>query len=137
MPPVDDGPGMPERIQTDEALSFEAFDLPISQGMVHGDTLYVSGQTGVDPDTNEMVDGGVEAEARAALENIGAILRAAGASFDDVVKMTVFVDDMDDFGTVNAVYEEFVSEPYPARSAFEAGDLAMDFSIELEVIAAL
>lgn len=128
---------MPERIQTDEALSFEAFDLPISQGVVHGDTLYVSGQTGVDPETNEMVEGGVEAEARMALENIGAILRAAGSSFDDVIKATVFVEDMDDFEAVNAVYEEFLSEPYPARSAVEVSDLALEFAVEIEAIAAV
>lgn len=128
---------MPEPVQTDDAPSFETFDLPISQAMIHGDTVYVSGQTGVDPETGEMVEGGVEAETRQALENVGAILEAAGCSFDDVVKATLFVDDMDDFGTVNEVYEEFVSEPYPARSAFEAGDLAMEFAIELEVVAAL
>lgn len=129
--------GMPEPVHTDDALSFEAFDLPISQGVVHGNTLYVSGQTGVDPETNEMVTGGVEAEARVAMENIGAILAAAGASFDDLVKVTVFVDDMDEFGTVNAVYEEFVSAPYPARSAVEVSDLAMEFSLEIEAIAAV
>lgn len=128
---------MPERIQTDAAPSFETFDLPISQAMVHGDTVYVAGQTGVDPETGEMVDGGVVAETRQAMANVEAILEAAGTSFDNVVKATLFVGDMDDFGAVNEVYEEFVSEPYPARSAFEAGDLAMDFSIELEVIAAL
>lgn len=128
---------MPERIQTDEAPSFETFDLPISQAVVHGDTVYVSGQTGVDPETGEMVEGGVEAETRQALENVGAILAAAGASFDDVLKATVFVGDMDDFETVNGVYEEFVSEPYPARSAVEVGDLAMEFAVEIEVIAAV
>jgi 2-iminobutanoate/2-iminopropanoate deaminase len=128
---------MPQRIKTDAALSFEEFNLPISQGMVHGDTLDVSGQTGVDPETNEMVTGGVEAAARQALENIGAILRAGGTTFDEVVKMTVFVDDMADFETVNAVYQEFVSEPYPARSAIEVSDLAMEFSLEIEAIAAV
>lgn len=128
---------MPTRIQTDEAPSFESFDLPISQAMVHGDTVYVSGQTGVDPETGEQVEGGVEAETRQALRNIGAVLAAAGATFDDVVKATVFVEDMDDFDTVNAVYSEFVSEPYPARSAIEASDLALAFAVEIEVIAAL
>lgn len=127
---------MPERVRTDDAPPFELFDLPISQAMIHGDTIYVSGQTGVVPGTGEMVEGGVEAETRQALENIRAILAAAGASFDDVIKATVFVDDMDAFGTVNAVYEEFVSEPYPARSAVEVSDLAMEFAVEIEVIAA-
>lgn len=126
---------MSERIRTDDAPSFETFDLPISQAVVHGDTVYVSGQTGVDPETGEMVEGGVEAETRQALENVSAILAAAGTSFDDVLKATVFVSDMDDFETVNGVYEEFVSEPYPARSAVEVGDLAMEFAVEIEVIA--
>lgn len=128
---------MPDRVRTDEAPPFELFDLPISQAMVHGDTVYVSGQTGVKPGTGEMVEGGVEAETRQALENVGAILDAAGSSFGDVIKATLFVEDMDDFGTVNAVYEEFVSEPYPARSAVEVSDLAMEFAVELEVIAAV
>lgn len=127
---------MPERVQTDEALSFESFDLPISQAMVHGDTVYVAGQTGVDPATNEMVAGGVAAETRQAMENVGAILAAAGSSFADVLAATVFVADMDDFEVVNGVYEEFVSEPYPARSAVEVSDLAMEFSVEIEVVAA-
>lgn len=128
---------MPESISTDEAPSFEAIDLPISQAVVHGDTVYVSGQTGVDPETGEKVDGGVAAETRQTLQNVGAILEAAGSSFDDVIKATVFVADMDHFDAVNGVYEEFVTEPYPARSAIEAGDLAADFAVEIEVIAAL
>lgn len=128
---------MPHRIQTDEAPSFEAFDLPISQAIVHGDTVYVSGQTGIDPATGNIVEGGVAAETRQALENIDAILTAAGTSFDDVVKATVYVAEMNDFQTVNEVYEDFVSKPFPARSAVEVSDLAMEFAIELDVIAAL
>lgn len=125
---------MPKSVHTDDA---PAFDLPFSQAISHGDTVYVSGQTGVDPGTGEMVEGGVEAETRQALKNIEAILDAAGSSLEDVVKATVFVTDMDDFGTVNEVYEEFVTEPYPARSAVEVNDLAMEFTVEIEVTAAL
>lgn len=128
---------MPDRVYTDDAPSFEAFDLPISQAIVHGDTVYVAGQTGVNPETNEMVEGGVEAETRQALENVDAIPNAAGSSLDDVVKATVFVEDMADFGSVNNVNKEFVSEPYPARSAVEVSDLAMEFAVEIEVTAAL
>jgi len=109
--------------------------LPISQARVHGDTVYVSGQVGIDPDTGEMVDGGVEAQARQILTNIESILDAADSSFEDILKATVFIEDMDNFEAVNEVYEEFVVSPYPARSAIEAG-LAMGFEVEIEVIAA-
>lgn len=128
---------MPEHVHTDDAVNFDDFDLPISQGVIHGDTLYVAGMTGVDPATSEPVDGGVAAETRQAMENIGAILEAAGSGFDDLLKVTVFVDDMDDFDLVNEVYAGFVSKPYPARSAIEAGDLAADFAVEIEAVAAV
>jgi len=128
---------MPDRVHTDEAPPFDQFDLPISQAIVHGDTVYVSGQAGIDPETGEVVDGGVETETRQTLENIGSILEAAGTSLDNVVEATVFVADLDDFGAVNEIYEEYVSEPYPARSAVEVSDLAMEFAVEIEVTAAL
>lgn len=128
---------MPEYVHTDDAPTFDADEVPLSQATVHDDTVYVSGQVGIDPETGEVVDGGVEAEARQALENVEAILDAAGSSLDDVVKATVFLNDVDDFETVNEVYGEFVPEPYPARSAFEAGDLAASFAVEIEVTAAL
>ncbi|WP_430504517.1 RidA family protein [Haloparvum sp. PAK95] len=126
---------MPEYIHTDDAPTFDADEVPLSQATVHDDTVYVSGQVGIDPETGEMVDGGVEAEARQALENAEAILDAAGSSLDDVVKATVFLNDVDDFETVNQVYGEFLPEPYPARSAFEVGDLAASLAVEIEVIA--
>lgn len=128
---------MLEAIHTEGAPSFESFDLPISQAIVHGDTVYVAGQTGIDPATGELVEGGIEAETRQTLENIEAILEAAGTSFDNVLKATVFIEDMTDFDRVNAVYRAFVSEPYPARSAVEVSDLALEFAMEIEVIAAL
>lgn len=126
---------MVEEVTTDEAPLKE--DLPFSQAIVHGDTVYVSGQVGTDPDTGEVVDGGVRAETRQIMENISAILEAAGTSIDNVVKATVFLDDVDDFGEFNEVYREYLSEPLPARSAFEVGDLAIDIAAEVEVIAAL
>lgn len=128
---------MPEPVQTDDAPSFEQFDLPISQAVVHGDTVYVAGQAGIDPETGELVEGGVAAETRQAMENVGAILDAAGTSFENVVDATIYVADMDDFGAVNDVYAEFVAEPFPARSAVEVSDLAMELSVELEVVAAV
>lgn len=128
---------MAERVQTEGAPSFEDYGLPISQAIKHGDTVYVAGQTGGDPETGEVVEGGVAEQTRQTLENISAILEAAGTSLDNVVKATVFIEDMDDFGEVNEVYAEYMSEPYPARSAVEVSDLAIDFEVEIEVIAAL
>lgn len=124
-------------IHTDDAPTFDTDEVPLSQATVHDDTVYVSGQVGIDPEMGELVDDGVEAEARQALENIEAILTAADTSFDDVVEATMFLTDVDDFETVNQVYGEFVPEPYPARSAFEVGDLAASFAVEIEVVAAL
>lgn len=80
---------MPERVRTDEAPSLELFRSPLLQAVIHGDTIHVFGQMGIDPESGEMVEGGIESETRQALENIGAVL--AAASFDDVTTATVFV----------------------------------------------
>ena len=126
---------MVESVSTDEAPVNE--DLPFSQAIVHGDTVYVSGQVGIDPETGDVVDGGIQAETRRTMANVGAILEAAGTSLENVVKTTVFLDDVDDFAAFNEAYGEFVDDPLPARSAFEVGDLAIDIAVEIEVIAAL
>jgi len=128
---------MTQHIQTDEAPSFEDLGLPISQATVHNDTLYVSGQVGIDPETGELVDGGVEAQTKRALENIEAVLDAADTTFESVLKATVFVESMGDISTINSIYEEYISAPYPARSAVEVSELAMDCVVEVEVIAGL
>lgn len=126
---------MVEEVSTDEAPLKE--DLPFSQAIVHGDTVYVSGQVGTDPETGEIVNGGIQEETHQIMENISAILKAAGTSMDNVVKATVFLDDIDEFGKFNEVYREHLTEPLPARSAFEVGDLAIEIAVEIEVIAAL
>lgn len=126
---------MVESISTDKAPLKD--DLPFSQAIVHGDTVYVSGQVGTDPDTDEIVDGGVQAETRQIMENISAILGAAGTSMDNLVKATVFLDDIDEFEEFNEVYREYLTEPLPARSAFEVSDLAIDIAVEIEVIVAI
>lgn len=128
---------MVRHVRTEEAPSFEELGLPISQATIHDESVYVSGQVGLDPETNSMVDGGIREQTKQTMRNIEAILDAAGTSIDDIIKTTVFVEDMDDFEAVNDVYAEFVSEPYPARSAVEVGELAMEFDVEIEVIAAL
>jgi 2-iminobutanoate/2-iminopropanoate deaminase len=128
---------MTQQVQTDEAPSFEALGLPISQARVHDGTVYVSGQVGIDPETGELVDGGVRDQTKQTLANIEAILKAAGASVEDIVKATVFVEDMDDIGAVNEEYEVFITEPYPARSAVEVSELALKCEVEIEVTAGL
>lgn len=125
---------MPETVETDDA---PISDAPLSQATIHGDTVYVSGQVPVDPGTGEIVEGGIEEQARQTLENIEAILEAAGSSIDDVLKVTVFLTDVDDFADFNAVYADFMGEPKPARSAIGVADLAIDIDVEIEAIAAL
>lgn len=136
MDPTEWSDSMVEGIQTDGAPSFDDYGLPISQAVAHGDTVYVAGQVGGDPETGERIEGDVQTETRRALENVAAILDAAGTSIDDVVKMTVFIEDMADFDAVNEVYAEYVTEPYPARSAIEVSNLAADFRVEIEAVAA-
>ena len=126
---------MVEEVSTDAAPNSESF--PFSQGIVHGDTVYTSGQIGMDPETGEVVEGGIRAETRRTMENVAAVLEAAGSSLDDAIKATVFLTDMDDFAAFNEVYAEYVSEPRPARSAVEVSGLARDIAVEVEMVAAL
>lgn len=120
-------------IQTDNAPESIG---PFSQGIVQGDTIYVSGQGPVDPDTGEIVGETPSEQTRQTLENIDAILGAADASLDDVVKTTVFLDDMRYYDEINETYSELLSDPYPARSAVEVVKLPVDIDVEIEVIAA-
>jgi 2-iminobutanoate/2-iminopropanoate deaminase len=120
-------------IQTDDAPESIG---PFSQGIVQGDTIYVSGQGPVDPDTGEIVGETAGEQTRRTLENVEAILEAAGASLADVVKTTVYLDDMRYYDAVNEVYGELLSDPYPARSAVEVVKLPVDIDVEIEVSAA-
>jgi reactive intermediate/imine deaminase len=122
-----------EEISTDDAPPAIG---PYSQGIRDGDTVYVSGQGAKDPETGEIADDAA-AQADRVLSNAAAILEAAGASLDDVVKATVFLDDIDDYEAVNEVYAERMGDPYPARSAVEVSDLPADIAVEIEVIASL
>lgn len=99
--------------------------------------IFISGQVGVNPDTGELVEGGIKAETRQTLENIKAILNESGATFEDVVKVSVFLNDIEKFNAMNEVYEEYFGDSKPARAAFEVGDLAKNFQVEIEAIAAL
>lgn len=121
-----------EEIHTEDAPAAIG---PYSQGIRDGDRIFVSGQGPVDPRTGDVVSDDAEEQTARTLENVAAVLDAAGCSLDDVVKATVFVTDMSDYEAVNAVYGRYMSEPYPARSAVEVSDLPIDIAVEIEVIA--
>jgi 2-iminobutanoate/2-iminopropanoate deaminase len=111
---------------------------PYSQGVIaEGKFLFTAGQVGMDPQTGQMVQGDVKAQTRQVLENLKAVLAAAGGSFGDVVKTTVFLKSMDDFGAMNEVYGEYFKDSPPARSAVEVARLPRDAKVEIEVIAIL
>ncbi len=110
---------------------------PYSVGVQVGNFIYTAGQLGIDPRTGEFVPGGIETETRQALKNLKAVLEAAGSSLAQVVKTTVFLKDMDDFGTMNQVYAQFFTENYPARSAVQVARLPKDGNIEIEAVAVL
>jgi 2-iminobutanoate/2-iminopropanoate deaminase len=107
---------------------------PYSQGIASGDLVFCSGQLGLDPATGQLVEG-VEAQAERALRNLAAVLDAAGCSWGDVVKTTLFLADIGDFGTVNGVYARFMPDPPPARSTFAVGALPKGGLVEIEAIA--
>lgn len=108
---------------------------PYSAAVRAGSLVFTAGQLGINPETGEFVPGGVEEETRQALINLGAVLEAAGSSLEQVVKTTVFIRDMDEFGQMNAVYGEFFSSDFPARSAVQPGRLPKDGAVEIEAIA--
>ena len=108
-----------------------------SQAVRVGNTIWVSGQIPLDPKTQELVKGDVEAQVRQVFENLKAIVAAAGASFDDVVKATVFLIDLSHFGLVNQVMAEYFREPYPARAAVGVAALPRGAQVEVECIVAL
>jgi reactive intermediate/imine deaminase len=108
-----------------------------SQAVRVGNTIWVSGQIPLDPKTQELVKGDVEAQVRQVFENLKAIVAAAGASFDDVVKATVFLVDLSHFALVNKVMAEYFREPYPARAAVGVAALPRGAQVEVECIAAL
>lgn len=110
-------------------------DLPFSEAVRVDDTLYLSGQIGVQPDTLTLVEGGMAAQAHRTLANIRATLEAHGFSLRDVVKCTVMLADIDEWGTFNEIYQQYFSPPYPARSALGANGLALGARVELECLA--
>ena len=114
---------------------FKEKGYPFSQAVEVGGFIFLSGQIGTAPGSDALVEGGIEAEARQTMDNIGAALDGLGLSFDDVVKCTVMIDDMADWPAFNAVYASYFEGDFPARSAFGADGLALGAAVEVECIA--
>jgi 2-iminobutanoate/2-iminopropanoate deaminase len=108
---------------------------PYSQAVDVGDTVYLSGQIGLDPQKGALVQGGIEHETRQVLDNIREVLRAAGLGLGDVVKTTIFLISLADFEIVNGIYGEHFTESFPARSTVQVAALPRGAMIEIEVIA--
>jgi len=108
---------------------------PYSQAILVNNTLYLSGQLGIDPATGDFVEGGIEAQARQALENQKAVLKAAGFSLADVVQCQVFVKDMNDYAKFNAVYAEYFKKDFPARAVLEVSRIPKDGLLEIMMVA--
>lgn len=102
-----------------------------------GNLVFTAGQLGLDPTTNELVPGGIEAETRQALTNIKHVLEASGSSLENVLKTTVFLKDMNEFSKMNAVYAEFFTTNFPARSTVQVAALPKGGAVEIETIAGL
>jgi 2-iminobutanoate/2-iminopropanoate deaminase len=123
---------MKKEIKTDNAP--EAIG-PYSQAIEANGFIFASGQIAIDPETGELKLGPVEEQTRLVLNNMKAVLEAAGSSFDKVVKCSVFLQDMDDFSKMNAAYGEFFKPPYPARAAVQVARLPKDVKVEISAIA--
>ena len=119
------------QVSTDKAAQPKA---PYSQGIVYGDMLFVSGAGPIDPTTQKFISASIEEEAEATMKNIKAIVEAAGFSMEDLLKVTVFLADINTFDRFNEIYKKYVPEPRPARSAIESV-LAFGIKVEVEAIA--
>ena len=108
---------------------------PYSAALRVGDLLFISGQVPVDPVTGALVEGDIAVQTRQVLRHIGTLLEAAGLTYADVARTTVFLADMDDFAAMNEAYRAFFIEPYPARSTVQAARLPRDARIEIDAIA--
>jgi 2-iminobutanoate/2-iminopropanoate deaminase len=108
---------------------------PYSQGIVVDGLLFCAGQAALDPPTGNLVEGGIEPETERVMANLTAVLDAAGVTWNDVVKTTIFLVDMADFGTVNSIYGRYVGDPPPARSTVGVAALPKGAHVEIEAIA--
>lgn len=108
---------------------------PYSQAVIVNGMLFTSGVIPIDPETNTLVEGDVTVQARQAIGNLKNLIEASGSSMDKVVKTTVFIKDMNDFGKINDIYKDFFTSDFPARSCVEVARLPKDVLIEIEAIA--
>jgi len=108
---------------------------PYSQAVKVGDTMYLSGQVPLDPATGELIDGDIDAMARRIFDNLAAVMAAAGGSLADIVKLTIYLVDLNDFAKVNAVMAEYFQEPYPSRATVAIAGLPKGAPVEVEAIA--
>lgn len=123
---------MKKEVKTDKAPKAIG---PYSQGIIANGLVFASGQIAINPQTGELNTGGIEEQTRLVLNNMKAVLEAAGSSLDKVIKCTVFLDDMNNFTLMNGVYGDFFTAPYPARAAVEVARLPKDVKVEIEAIA--
>ena len=124
---------MKKTVSTDQAPKAIG---PYSQAVIYNGIAYLSGQIPLDPSTGQIIEGGIEAQTQRVLENIKAVLLAAGASLDSVLKTTVFLKDMSDFPKMNEVYARYFPTDAPARSTVQAARLPRDVMVEIDAIAA-
>ena len=110
---------------------------PYSQAIAAGQLLFLSGQTPLDPATGKLVDGGIAEQTHRVMSNLRAVLTAAGASFDNVVRTTIFLADMNDFTAVNEVYGSYFENPAPARACVQVAELPMKARVEIDALALL
>lgn len=110
---------------------------PYSQAVRSGNTVYFSGQIPLDPATGEVVEGGIEAQARRAFDNLRAVAEEAGGSLDDIVRLGLYLTDLGEFGVVNSVMAEYFDAPYPARSTIEVAGLPKGVAFEVDAVMVL
>ena len=110
---------------------------PYSQGIKVGQFIFTSGQIPIDPNTGEIVSEDIEYQAKQCMLNLQAVLKEAGSSLENIIKITVFIKNMNDFSKINSVYENYVKKPFPARSCVEVARLPKDVLCEMEAIAVI
>jgi 2-iminobutanoate/2-iminopropanoate deaminase len=108
---------------------------PYSQGIVHGDLVFVAGQVGIDPETNQVVEGGIQAQTEQVMKNVSAVLEEAGSSLANVLKASIFLVDFGDFPAMNEVYGRFVGPDFPARATVQIAGLPSGALVEIEILA--
>jgi 2-iminobutanoate/2-iminopropanoate deaminase len=108
---------------------------PYSQAIIAGNLIFTAGQIPIDPATNQVVQGDIKEQTRRVLENLRAILESVGATFDDIVKVTIYMKDLNEFSAMNEVYSEYFKNSPPARTTVEVSRLPRDVKIEIDLIA--